>query len=127
MAITDIKGLISQLPTTPGVYIYKNHQGKVLYVGKSRSLKDRVSSYLHTSNLEPTKQAMVQEIMDLEYVVTDTEAEALLLESTYIKKYRPPYNVILRDDKRIVPQRSKKLTQYLGLPGVLRHTIHLSL
>lgn len=89
---------IRSLPDRPGIYIFKDEAGKVLYVGKAKSLRKRASSYLSRDH-EPRLAAMVTEATDLEFVVTDTEAEALLLENTWIKKRRPRYNVLLRDDK----------------------------
>ncbi len=91
---------LNYLPTSPGVYIYKNKNGKVIYVGKALNLKNRVKSYFQTNRHHDAKTtALVRNIYDLEYIVTDTEAEALILEDTLIKKYKPKYNVMLRDDK----------------------------
>src|SRR4051794_3091342 len=89
---------IRALPDRPGIYIFKDAEGKVLYVGKAKSLRKRASSYLARDH-EPRLAAMVAEAVDLEYVVTDSEAEALLLENNWIKRKRPRYNVLLRDDK----------------------------
>ena len=77
---------IDHLPAEPGVYIYKNAQGKILYVGKARSLRQRVRSYFQESRpLDPKTQLLVSEVTDLEYIVTDNEVEALILESTLRK------------------------------------------
>jgi excinuclease ABC subunit C len=89
---------IRSLPDRPGIYIFRDAEGKVLYVGKAKSLRKRASSYLARDH-EPRLAAMVSEASDLEYVVTDSEAEALLLENNWIKNKRPRYNVLLRDDK----------------------------
>jgi excinuclease ABC subunit C len=89
---------IRSLPDRPGIYIFRDVEGKVLYVGKAKSLRKRASSYLARDH-EPRLAAMVSEAVDLEYVVTDSEAEALLLENNWIKNKRPRYNVLLRDDK----------------------------
>lgn len=89
---------IRTLPDRPGIYVFKDAEGKVLYVGKAKSLRKRASSYLMRDH-EPRIAAMVSEARDLEYVVTDSEAEALLLENNWIKNKRPRYNVLLRDDK----------------------------
>lgn len=89
-----------KLPTKPGAYVFRDAQNNVLYVGKAKSLRNRVRSYFHLStSLEAAKRIMVGKISDLEYIIVDSEIEALLLEATLIKKYRPPYNVIFRDDK----------------------------
>lgn len=89
---------IRELPDRPGIYVFKDAAGKVLYVGKAKSLRKRASSYL-TRDHEPRLAAMVAEAVDLEFVVTDSESEALLLENNWIKRKRPRYNVLLRDDK----------------------------
>jgi excinuclease ABC subunit C len=88
------------LPPKPGVYQYFNAGGVIIYVGKAKNLRSRVSSYFRPSaNLTPAKQLMVEEIVRIETILVRTETEALLLESTLIKKYRPKYNIILKDDK----------------------------
>jgi excinuclease ABC subunit C len=91
---------IDNLPAEPGVYIYKNAAGKIIYVGKARSLRQRVRSYFQESRpLDPKTQRLVSEAADLEYIVTDNEVEALILESTLVKKNQPRYNINLKDDK----------------------------
>lgn len=91
---------LKYLPTSPGVYIYKNKNGKVIYIGKASNLRNRVKSYFQTNKHYDAKtNALVKNIYDLEYIVTDTKAEALILEDTLIKKHKPKYNVMLRDDK----------------------------
>jgi excinuclease ABC subunit C len=91
---------IDRLPVEPGVYIYKNAQGKIIYIGKARSLRQRVRSYFQESRpLDSKTQHLVAEIADLEYIVTDSEVEALILESTLVKKNQPRFNVNLKDDK----------------------------
>jgi excinuclease ABC subunit C len=89
---------IRELPDRPGIYIFKDAAGKALYVGKAKSLRKRAGSYLLRDH-EPRLAAMMAEAADLEFVVTDSEAEALLLENNWIKRRRPRYNVLLRDDK----------------------------
>jgi excinuclease ABC subunit C len=89
---------IRQLPDRPGIYVFKDALGKALYVGKAKSLRKRAVSYLGGSP-EPRIAAMVAEAVDLEYLLTDSEAEALLLENNWIKRRKPRFNILLRDDK----------------------------
>lgn len=92
---------IASFPERPGVYIMKDKRGKVIYVGKAVSLKHRVRSYFQSSKNLPIKVAsMVPRIEDIEYIVTDSEVEALILECNLIKFHRPKYNILLRDDKQ---------------------------
>lgn len=89
----------ANVPDAPGVYLFKDRRGRILYVGKARSLRKRVASYF-TRGPEPAKtEALLEAWRDLETIVTNTELEALLLENSLIKKHRPRYNVCLRDDK----------------------------
>ncbi len=91
---------LDRLPAEPGVYIYKNSQGKIIYIGKARSLRQRVRSYFQEGRpLDPKTERLVSEAADIEYIVTDNEVEALILESTLVKKNQPRYNVHLKDDK----------------------------
>jgi len=91
---------LKALPARPGVYLFKDNEGKVIYVGKAASLRHRVRSYFSPStNLSPKLQRLVAKISDFETIVTDSEQEALILECNLIKKYRPRYNVSLKDDK----------------------------
>ncbi|WP_202406306.1 excinuclease ABC subunit UvrC [Pontibacillus yanchengensis] len=94
----NIKEKLAVLPDQPGCYLYKDKHGTVIYVGKSKVLKNRVRSYFTGANDAKT-QRLVQEIMDFEYIVTTSELEALILEMNLIKKYDPKYNVLLKDDK----------------------------
>lgn len=87
------------LPDAPGVYLFRGPRGKLLYVGKARSLKKRVASYFVRGTESPKVSALLSGYRDLETIVTNTELEALLLENSLIKKHRPRYNVCLRDDK----------------------------
>ena len=89
---------LKKLPDSPGVYIMKDIRGKVIYVGKAVNLKNRVRSYFRGSHIIRTEK-MISQIDRFEYIVTDSEYEALLLECTLIKKYKPKYNVLLKDDK----------------------------
>lgn len=92
---------IRNLPTSPGVYIHKNADGKIIYVGKAKNLKNRVRSYFQSSrNMEPKTRELVKRIADFEFIVVDNEVEALVLESNLIKKHKPRFNVLLKDDKQ---------------------------
>ena len=96
-----IEQILKTLPAKPGVYIHKNAHDKVIYVGKAVNLKNRVRSYFHKSaQLNAKTRRLVEEIADIEFIVAESELEALLLENTLIKKYQPRYNVRLKDDKR---------------------------
>lgn len=96
----NLQPVISGLPDKPGIYQYYDEAGKLLYVGKAKSLKKRVSSYFNKDNHENGKTAvLVKKIADIRIIVVSTELEALLLENTLIKQYQPPYNIRLRDDK----------------------------
>ena len=90
---------LQNLPGEPGVYLMKDHAGHIIYIGKALSLKNRVRSYFQKSAKDDKTEMMVRNIADLETIVTHTELEALILESTLIKKHRPRFNIILRDDK----------------------------
>src|SRR5215813_2185346 len=91
---------LARLPERPGVYLYKDAKAQVVYVGKAASLRSRVRSYFHESRPRDAKtDALVRQIADLEYIVTDNELEALMLEANLVRKHRPRYNIILRDDK----------------------------
>lgn len=91
---------LDNLPTQPGVYIHKNVKGQIIYVGKAKSLRNRVRQYFQSSRAMDAKtQELVSRIADIEYIVTDTEVEALVLESNLIKQHKPRYNVMLKDDK----------------------------
>jgi excinuclease ABC subunit C len=91
---------LASVPARPGVYLFKDREGVILYVGKGRVLRDRVRSYFQAGRPgDPLKLSLVSEIADLELVLTDTEMEALALENNLIKRHKPRYNVLLRDDK----------------------------
>ena len=87
------------IPNTPGVYIYRDAKGRVIYVGKARILRRRVLSYFRKDGLPAKTRAMISRAESLEFMTTNTEKEALLLEANLIKKFRPHYNIVLRDDK----------------------------
>jgi excinuclease ABC subunit C len=95
-----IQSVLNSLPHKPGIYLMKDAQGTILYVGKAISLYNRVRSYFQESSaLGPKNRSMVAKVEDIEFLVVKNEVEALVLESNYIKQYRPKYNVLLRDDK----------------------------
>ncbi|NCF69098.1 MAG: excinuclease ABC subunit UvrC [Chloroflexi bacterium] len=96
----NVQEILKNLPTKPGVYLHKDKYGKVIYVGKAINLRSRIRSYFH-NNVDSIKtQRLRRDIYDIEIITTDSELEALLLENTLIKKYKPHYNVRLKDDKR---------------------------
>ena len=98
---THIANILETLPTKPGVYLMKGATGTIIYVGKAISLRNRVRSYFQASADHPPKvRRMVEQIADIDFIVTGSELEALILENTLIKKHRPRYNVRLKDDKR---------------------------
>lgn len=89
-----------KLPLTPGVYIMKNKQGKIIYIGKAKKLKNRVSQYFGSQNKHSVKvRKMVENVDDFDYILTDSEFEALVLEASLIKQNQPKYNILLKDDK----------------------------
>jgi len=94
-----IKQLVDLLPENPGVYQYFNAEGKIIYVGKAKNLRKRVSSYFNKDHDSYKTTVLVAKIADIRHIVVDTEEEALLLENSLIKKYQPRYNVLLKDDK----------------------------
>lgn len=96
----DLKENLKILPDKPGVYIHKDEAGEIIYVGKAISLKNRIRQYFRSKKgLDPKVKALMSHIREFEYIVTDNEMEALLLEAALIKKHMPKYNVLLRDDK----------------------------
>jgi excinuclease ABC subunit C len=99
MPVQDLKDQIARLPEQPGVYLWGNAGGQTIYVGKARSLRDRVRSYLGAFGMSPRHDALLEEITRLEVIVTDSVMEALALETNLIKQRTPKYNILLRDDK----------------------------
>lgn len=97
--IEHLKGIIQNLPETPGIYQYLNTEGTIIYVGKAKNLKRRVNSYFNREHPNGKTRILVSKIADIKYIVVKTEEDALLLENNLIKKYRPRYNVLLKDDK----------------------------
>lgn len=96
---TYLKGIVNNLPETPGCYQYLDDSGTIIYVGKAKNLKRRVSSYFNKEQQTHKTRLLVTHIRDIRYVVVKTEADALLLENNLIKRYKPHYNVLLKDDK----------------------------
>lgn len=101
MALFDenLKEKICKLPTKPGVYQYFDSSGVIIYIGKAKNLKNRVLSYLNKTNQSGKTRVLVNKIADLQYIVVNSEQDALLLENNLIKKYKPRYNILLKDDK----------------------------
>ncbi|MGI0482953.1 excinuclease ABC subunit UvrC [Geminocystis sp. CENA526] len=97
----NLSTILSNLPSDSGVYFMKDKEGNILYIGKAKNLKNRVKSYFNASQKHSNRIAlMVQQIRDIEFIVTDTEAEALALEANLIKQHQPHFNVLLKDDKK---------------------------
>ena len=94
-----LKGIVLNLPESPGIYQYLNEEGTIIYVGKAKNLKRRVSSYFNREHSNGKTRLLVSKIADIKYIVVKTEEDALLLENNLIKKYKPRYNVLLKDDK----------------------------
>ena len=99
MAVHDLKDQIARLPEQPGVYLWGDAKGDTIYVGKARSLRVRVRSYLGAYGTSPRHDALLDDITRLEVIVTDSVMEALALENNLIKQRMPRYNILLRDDK----------------------------
>jgi excinuclease ABC subunit C len=116
---------VNNLPRTPGTYLFKNKANKVIYVGKAKRLRDRVKSYFSVRIQPGTKTAaLVRQIHNLDYVEVSTELEALILEASLIKKHRPKYNIVLKDDKSYlyIIIRNEKVTlngEIVALPKIL--------
>ena len=138
----DAKAFLATLTTRPGIYQMYDADGELLYIGKARNLRNRVSSYFRNTGLNAKTVALVMRIRDIQVTVTTTEADALLLEHNLIKAHRPPYNILLRDDKSypyiylsddtfprlsIHRGRKRKKGQYFGpypSAGAVRQSLH---
>ena len=96
-----LKLKLKTLPSSPGVYFHKNADGEIIYVGKAAVLKNRVRQYFQNTEKDPKTEALVKEIVDTDWIVVDTEMDALFLESEMIKRYMPKWNILLRDDKTV--------------------------
>src|SRR5436853_6595535 len=103
---------VKELPDKPGVYLFKNVQGRVIYVGKAKSLRQRVRSYFNDTTGGPLTYWMVGDATSVDFIVTDSPMEALMLENNLIKKNQPRYNILLRDDKTHPYIKLKTQEQY---------------
>ncbi|MFA9435448.1 MAG: excinuclease ABC subunit UvrC, partial [Deltaproteobacteria bacterium] len=120
-APADLQDKLDTLPSGPGVYLMKDAKGNILYVGKGKDLRKRVLSYFREKEHQsPKTRVLVSKISDLEFILTGSEKEALILESNLIKRHRPRYNVILRDDKRYLVLRLDPKEEYPRLSLVRR-------
>ena len=116
----DLDEKLAKLPTDPGVYLMKDERHEVIYVGKAKSLRSRVRSYFqNTDDGRPFTKHLVERARDIDFVVTATEKEALILENNLIKQFRPRYNIVFRDDKTYVSIRID-LTQPWPVPSIVR-------
>ena len=97
--INSIKALVSSLPHEPGIYQFFDKKGVIIYVGKSKDLFKRVSSYFNKQHDNRKTSILVRQIVDIKTIIVETEQDALILENTLIKKYQPRYNILLKDDK----------------------------
>src|SRR5579884_2289006 len=96
----ELRDKAAQLPLLPGVYLYKDEHGTVIYVGKAKNLRSRVRSYFNDDRLADAKTgSLIADARDIDYILVDNEKEALALENNLIKQYKPRFNVLLRDDK----------------------------
>ena len=96
-----LKQKLKKLPSAPGVYFHKNSDGEIIYIGKAGVLKNRVRQYFQNNQKDAKTEALVREIADTDWIVVDTEIDALFLESEMIKRYKPKWNILLRDDKSV--------------------------
>jgi len=121
MPTEDLRDIIAKLPTSAGVYLFKDEKGRAIYVGKAKSIRDRIRSHLSgAASLGPKQEAMLADAVDIDFIVTDTDLEALALENSLIKQNKPRYNVLLRDDKQypylrmVVSERFPRLQYVRG-------------
>src|SRR6476659_196601 len=99
--MADLQDKLKSLPVAAGIYLHKNADGKIIYVGKAKNLRNRVRQYFQSSrHQDPKTKQLVKVIADFEFIVVDNEVEALVLESNLIKKHKPRFNVLLKDDKQ---------------------------
>ncbi|MFP4460183.1 MAG: excinuclease ABC subunit UvrC [Candidatus Zixiibacteriota bacterium] len=124
-----IKEKLKRIPNSAGIYLYRNERGKIIYIGKAKSLRKRVRSYFAKNHPDPKTRRLVSKIDDIDYIVVDSESEAFLLEANMVRKYRPRYNINLKDDKHfpylkitkedfprilIVRRKEKDRAEYFG-------------
>src|SRR3989304_3041825 len=108
---------LKDMPQSPGVYLMKGNKGEVLYIGKAKNIRNRVRSYFRdTTDTRYTVKFLASKVSDIEYLITTNEKEALILEDTLLKKYKPRYNIRLKDDKTYV---SIKITLSEKYPRIL--------
>ena len=112
-----LRGIVLNLPDSPGIYQYLNTEGTIIYVGKAKNLKRRVYSYFAKEHQSAKTRILVSKIADIKYIVVNTEEDALLLENNLIKKYKPRYNVLLKDDKSY-PSICISSEYFPGLSGI---------
>src|SRR5207302_2020419 len=113
-ACVTLEEKLARLPDRPGVYLYRDAKAQVIYVGKAASLRSRVRSYFQESRPHDAKtDSMVRQIADLEYIVTDNELEALMLEANLVRKHRPRYNITVRDVQRFLEGKDEDLLRRL--------------
>jgi excinuclease ABC subunit C len=96
----NLKERIKDIPSLPGVYIFKDEKGNVIYIGKAKNLKERLKEHFYFSYNHPRFEKLISKTFDFDYIVTCSEADSFLLEANLIKKYLPKYNVRLKDDKK---------------------------
>ena len=128
-----IKDLIENIPKLPGIYIMKDSRSEILYIGKAKVLRNRVRSYFQNSrSLHPRTRIFLSKVDDIKFLTTKTEAEALILESNFIKKHQPKYNVLLKDDKnypylRLTTQEKfPRLEVVRSVKKIKQHTLVLT-
>ena len=96
----EIETKLALLPEQPGVYLWKDKDGTIIYIGKALNLKHRIKNYLNPAGKDLKTEHLIKNIADLDYIITNSEADAFILEATLVKRYRPKYNIMLKDDKR---------------------------
>ena len=104
---------LTKLPSSPGVYFHKNKAAEIIYIGKAANLKNRVRQYFQASRYrDPKTDLLVNEITDIDWIEVETEVDALFLEAEMVRRYMPPYNILLRDDKSLLYVRIDYKSDY---------------